>query len=107
MSSSDGQDVILEFTPSETGQDLLAACLWSRSVDADGNELLSFAAISDDPPAEVAAAGHDRCIVPIKPEHIDAWLNPDPKHLAEQYADPGRPRAAVLRASDGGLTTPL
>jgi putative SOS response-associated peptidase YedK len=23
-----------------------------------------------------AAAGHDRCIIPIKPEHIDAWLNP-------------------------------
>ena len=25
---------------------------------------------------QVAAAGHDRCIVPIKPENVDAWLNP-------------------------------
>jgi hypothetical protein len=31
-------------------------------------------------------AGHDRCIVPIKPENIDAWLNPDPSNLAAQYA---------------------
>ncbi|MFL9860072.1 hypothetical protein PQR72_30795 [Paraburkholderia madseniana] len=27
-----------------------------------------------------------RCIIPIKPEHIDAWLNPDPHNLAAQYA---------------------
>ena len=46
----------------------------------------SVAAITDDPPAEVAAAGHDRCIIPIKPENIDAWLNPDPKNLAALYA---------------------
>ena len=28
----------------------------------------------------------NRCIIPIKPEHIDAWLNPDPANLAAQYA---------------------
>ena len=43
-------------------------------------------AITDEPPAEVAAAGHDRCIIPIKPENIDAWLNPDPTNLAASYA---------------------
>jgi hypothetical protein len=26
------------------------------------------------------------CIIPIKPEHIDAWLNPDPANLAAQDA---------------------
>jgi hypothetical protein len=31
-------------------------------------------------------SGHDRCIIPIKPENIDAWLNPDPKNLAAQQA---------------------
>ena len=46
-----------------------------------GESLDSFAAITDEPPAEVAAAGHDRCIIPIKEENIDAWLNPDPKNL--------------------------
>ena len=28
------------------------------------------------PGPEVAAAGHDRTIINIKPEHLDAWLNP-------------------------------
>ena len=44
-------------------------------------ELLSFAAITDEPPAEVAAAGHDRCVIPIKPEQLDAWLNPRPRRI--------------------------
>jgi len=58
--------------------------------------------ITDEPPAEAAAAGHDRCIIPIKPENVDAWLNPDPKNLATQYAILDE-WAAVLRVSDGGL----
>ena len=78
-------NVVLEFRPRPT-QDMLIACLWSRWVGADGTEILSFAAITDDPPAEVAAAGHDRCIIPVKPEHLDAWLQPDPADLAAQYA---------------------
>ena len=49
-------------------------------------DLLSFAAITDDPPPEIAAAGHDRCIIPIKAENVAAWLNPDPKYLTAQYA---------------------
>ncbi len=35
----------------------------------------------DDPPPEVAAAGHDRCIIQIKPENVDAWLDLDPDDL--------------------------
>ena len=80
-----GSNVVLEFRP-EPMQDMLVACLWSRWTGPDGEELLSFAAITDDPPPEVAAAGHDRCVIPIKPEHLDAWLNPDPANLAAQYA---------------------
>jgi putative SOS response-associated peptidase YedK len=49
-------------------------------------DLLSFATIADEPRPEGAAAGHDRCIIPIRPESIDAWLNPDPKNFAAQYA---------------------
>jgi putative SOS response-associated peptidase YedK len=65
---------------------MLIACLWSRWTAPGEPDLLSFAAITDDPPQEVAAAGHDRCIIPIRPEHIDAWLHPDPANLAAQYA---------------------
>ena len=78
-------NVVLEFRPEPT-QDMLVACLWSRWQAPGQPDLLSFAAITDEPPAEVAAAGHDRCIIPIKPEHVDAWLNPDPRNLAAQYA---------------------
>ena len=84
----EGEDVknlILEFRPRPT-QDMLVACLWSRWSAPGEPDLLSFAAITDEPPAEVSAAGHDRCIIPIRPENIDAWLSPGPKNLAVQYA---------------------
>jgi putative SOS response-associated peptidase YedK len=84
------QNVILEFRPRPT-QDMLVACLWSRWQDGsrDGGgapDLLSFAAITDEPPPEIAAAGHDRCIIPVKPEHLEAWLNPDRSNPAAQQA---------------------
>ena len=82
------ENAILEFRPRPV-QDMLVACLWSRWADPTGQEpeLLSFAAITDDPPPEIAAAGHDRCIIPIKPEHMDAWLDPaTAKNLSRMHA---------------------
>jgi putative SOS response-associated peptidase YedK len=79
------QNVVLEFRP-DTGDQMLVACLWSKWTAPGEPDLLSFAAITDEPPAEVAAAGHDRCIIPIKEEHVGAWLNPDPNDLASLYA---------------------
>ncbi len=76
-------NVVLEFRP-QPPRDLLIACLWSAWEGPEGR-LLSFAAITDEPPRDVAAAGHDRCIVPIRPEYLDAWLNPDPQDLAALY----------------------
>ena len=83
----EGDSRELEFVP-RTGEDMLIACLWSHWIDPKGKEpdLLSFAAITDDPEPEVAAAGHDRTIINIKPEHIEAWLNPDPADLQSLYA---------------------
>ena len=77
--------MVLEFRPRPT-QQMLAACLWSRWTAPGEPDLVSFAAITDEPPEEVLAAGHDRCIIPIRPENVDAWLNPDPKNLAAMYA---------------------
>jgi putative SOS response-associated peptidase YedK len=68
------ENVVLEFRPKPT-QDMLLACLWSHWTEGE-ESLLSFAAITDEPPAEVAAAGHDRCVIPIKAENLDAWLDP-------------------------------
>jgi putative SOS response-associated peptidase YedK len=77
VEGTDGRNHVLEFVPRD-GEPMLIACLWSHWTDPAGKEpdLLSFAAITDDPEPEVAAAGHDRTIINIKPEHIDAWLNP-------------------------------
>lgn len=78
----DGKNQVLAFTPRD-GEPMLIACLWSHWTDPKGKEpdLLSFAAITDEPEPEVAAAGHDRTIINIKPEHVDAWLDPDPANL--------------------------
>lgn len=80
-------NVVLEFRPRDD-RPMWVACLWSRWTDPRGQapDLLSFAAITDEPPAEVAAAGHDRCIVPLRDEHLDAWLNPQGRSLAELQA---------------------
>ncbi|WP_053572299.1 SOS response-associated peptidase family protein [Caballeronia cordobensis] len=79
------ENVVLEFKPDSDG-DMLVACLWSRWRAKDQPDLLSFAAVTDEPPADVAAAGHDRCIVPVKPENVEAWLNPNSSNLDVLYA---------------------
>jgi putative SOS response-associated peptidase YedK len=65
---------------------MFVACLWSRWSAAGEPDLLSLAAITDEPPTEIAAAGHDPCIIPIKRENLEAWLDPDAANLAAQYA---------------------
>lgn len=70
-------DTILEFRP-DPPQTLLVACIWSRWTAPGEKDLVSFAIITDPAPPEILAAGHTRCPIPIKPEHLDAWLNPDP-----------------------------
>ena len=74
----DGRKEVLEFKPRGMGE-MLVACLWSRwesPGEAGEPALQSFAAITDEPPPEVAATGHDRCVIPLKEEHLDAWLDP-------------------------------
>jgi putative SOS response-associated peptidase YedK len=70
------RNVVLQFTP-EPPQPMLIACLYSHWIDPEQSDLRGFAAITDDPPADIAAAGHDRCIINLRPEHVDAWLTPE------------------------------
>lgn len=81
-----GKNKILQFTPSD-GQPMYVACLYSHWTDTNGvePELWSFAAITDEPEPEVAAAGHDRTIINLKPEYVEGWLNPDPDNLQVLY----------------------
>lgn len=80
------QSIEIVFWP-EPPQTLLLACLW-RYVEAEGDTpgFYGFAAVTRDPPPEVQAAGHNRCIIPIRPEHVDVWMNPNPHDLAAQLA---------------------
>lgn len=74
--------VEIKFTP-EPAQDMYLACLW-RYVEASADDpgFYTFAIITRDPPPEVREAGHDRCVIPIRAEHLDSWLNPDPGNLS-------------------------
>ena len=56
------RNVVLQFTPNPP-QTMLIACLWSHWTDPKQADIRGFAAITDEPPADVAAAGHDRCII--------------------------------------------
>jgi len=47
---------------------------WQAQGEPD---LYSFAAITDDPPPEVAATGHNRCLIPLKQHNLSRWLHPE------------------------------
>src|SRR5690606_25078389 len=70
------QNVVLQFTP-EPAEPMLVACLWSHWTHPSEPTLRSFAIITDEPPPEVAAAGHDRCPINLKTENLEAWLTPE------------------------------
>lgn len=76
------ENVVLQFKP-EPAQIMYIACLWSHWTDPRELDLRGFAAITDDPPPDVAAAGHDRCIINLKSEHVEAWLTPENRSAAE------------------------
>jgi putative SOS response-associated peptidase YedK len=69
------KNLVLHFNP-QPPQEMLVACLWSHWMHPTDRDLYSFAAVTDDPPPEVAATGHNRCIISLKPENVAEWLNP-------------------------------
>ncbi|MEO8315621.1 MAG: SOS response-associated peptidase family protein [Pseudomonadota bacterium] len=79
----DGKNAVLHFVP-KPAEIMLIACVYSVWKDPqDGSELMSFAAVTDEPPEEVAAAGHDRMIINIKPENVQSWLAREGRSDAE------------------------
>ncbi|MYM92557.1 SOS response-associated peptidase family protein [Duganella vulcania] len=92
------EDMILKFAPGG-GELMQLACLWSHWT-GPGEDLLSFAIITDEPPPEVAAAGHDRCPVPLKSANVSAWLMaPMPADYQAMLDDRERPYYAHQLAS--------
>lgn len=77
-------NVRLQFNPQDR-RSMLVPCVWDRWTE--GEEVLnSFALITDDPPPEIAAAGHDRCPINLTREAAEAWLTPTVRSNAELFA---------------------
>ena len=70
------ENLVLHFNPNPA-HIMLVACLWDRWEKKGETDLYSFAAITDEPPAEVAATGHNRCIIPLQQHNLGAWLVPN------------------------------
>jgi putative SOS response-associated peptidase YedK len=102
----DGSNQVLHFIPKPAGT-MLIACLYAEWRDPKGGTpLLSFAAITDEPPVEVAAAGHDRMIINLKPENLTAWLAPAGRSTDELQRILARARSQH-RSSRGDAARPV
>lgn len=76
------ENLILQFAP-RPSEDMLVACIWDQWKGPDQPDLLSFAAITDEPPPEIAATGHQRCVIAIEEKNLDLWLSPGKATPAE------------------------
>ncbi|MHB8453805.1 MAG: SOS response-associated peptidase family protein [Acidiferrobacterales bacterium] len=70
------RNIILHFNPRPESV-MLVACLWDCWKSPSQPDLYSFAAITDEPPPEVAATGHNRCVIPLKEANLLRWLEPE------------------------------
>lgn len=77
--------VEIQFTP-EPHEPMLIACIWDHWKGPEEDPFDSFAFITDEPPAEVAAAGHDRIPVRLKGENLMPWLTPQGRSIDELQA---------------------
>lgn len=69
-------NVVLRFQPN-TSASMLVACLWDHWKQPGARDLYSFAAVTDEPPPEIAATGHQRCIIALKEQNVAEWLMPE------------------------------
>ena len=75
------QNVVLQFNPRDR-RDMLVPCVWDR-WELGAEVLNSFALVTDDPPPEVAGAGHDRCPINLERPAAEAWLSPQGRSASE------------------------
>jgi putative SOS response-associated peptidase YedK len=81
----DGSKVELHFRP-QTPQLMHVACIYAEWQGEDGRRMPCFAAITDEPPPEVAAAGHNRCPINLTHDAAQHWLTPQGRSDAELQA---------------------
>jgi putative SOS response-associated peptidase YedK len=78
------QNLILHFNP-HPAIEMQVACLWDRASETGSPDLYSLAVITDEPPPEVAATGHNRCIIPLNAGNVRDWLDPATTDKATLY----------------------
>jgi putative SOS response-associated peptidase YedK len=76
-----GEAKIIYFEP-DNKELMWSAAIFEKSQKEE-KTLWSFAAITDEPPPEVAATGHDRCPVFIAEDHFQQWLSPEKTSATE------------------------
>ena len=72
---------------------MFVACLLSHWSGKDESDLDSFAAITNEPPPEIAATGHQRCVIALNEENVREWLTPESvskKRLEEILSNPAK-----------------
>lgn len=90
-----GKKKLITFSP--TARELMwAPCIFDRWQSADGKVAFSsFALLTDEPPPEIAAQGHDRCPIFLAESALDNWLQPE-KFTPEQLYELLQTREAVV-----------
>ncbi len=78
-------NIVLHFNP-RPATDMLLACVWDHWSGKGEDAFDSFALITDEPPPEVAATGHNRCPIPLTMENLDVWLTPEGRDLSTLQA---------------------
>lgn len=68
-------NMVLQFKP-RPATDMLVACLWDQWSKPGEPDLWSFAALTDEPPPEVAETGHQRCVIALRESNLREWLSP-------------------------------
>ena len=68
-------NMVLQFKP-RPASDMLVACLWDHWQVAGEPDLWSFAAVTDEPPPEIAETGHQRCVIALRESNLKEWLAP-------------------------------
>lgn len=68
------RQIVIEFKPVDQTM-MLVPVICSTSQLPNFGEDRGFAIITDDPPDEVSAAGHDRCPIVLSLEQVPLWLD--------------------------------
>jgi len=77
------ENVVLQFNPKD-GTQMLVPCIWSRWQRGD-EVLHSMALITDEPPTEVAQAGHNRCPINLTHDAALNWISPQGRSSTELF----------------------